>query len=533
MDDLFDGWLDVPSMTGFLVKKSPEHRVKRPNQQIELHPEESPGANQALPILNNETGNQSHIALTPTNNRLPHRKTRTKSRLGCITCKKRKCSETWPSCTNCIRRGAVCRYPSLFEDALNIYIRSDIASPSPIIGLSNTPNTFSGNDLRMFHHYLAAASPYMTLGNEDLWVKELPVFSHQYSYLMHAILSIAGLHMAFQTENFDIKSTILHRQKAIRGVNESLAKWPLPAEEANIILATSFLLFFQCSFIEDGFMEFYLSLRGCALLTQLIQSEGLAGPLTIQADIQSVFTVPTFQDFPQLDQEITCSALRSLRDFSHLLAPPTTPSLEQAIVTSLVASIQPLLVSGTDTSTVPNHISSNPLSSMTTNNRSQGKNPFLLTTLDLDLDTVDWDNITNPRLRSPDPLQALNALISCVHILCSSPLDALMHLFDPTNQLGNIVTLHFLAVRFILSALVVAQTRANAPVRGLVKWTERILDAIEDEDEVKWTQYIKWPTRILKCMQACVRKKRGFTIGDVNDMLINDPGALREGRARL
>ena len=36
----------------------------------------------------------------------------------------------------------------------------------------------------------------------------------------------------------------------------------------------------------------------------------------------------------------------------------------------------------------------------------------------------------------------------------------------------------------------------------------------------------------MQCMQACIERNKAFTLADVRDMLINDPGAFKEGRAR-
>jgi hypothetical protein len=91
---------------------------------------------------------------------------------------------------------------------------------------------------------------------------------------------------------------------------------------------------------------------------------------------------------------------------------------------------------------------------------------------------------------------------------------------------------HFLAVRCVVSPLSSPQTGMKTPVRAMVKWIERIMDAIEDDGEVAWTKYVVWPAKVLRCMKACVERKKGLIFEDVYEMLLNDPGAFKEGRAR-
>jgi hypothetical protein len=73
----------------------------------------------------------------------------------------------------------------------------------------------------------------------------------------------------------------------------------------------------------------------------------------------------------------------------------------------------------------------------------------------------------------------------------------------------------------------------RTPVKAMIGWFERILDAIEDDKNTKWTQYIEWPTQILKTLQRCLNQKRGLAFGDIYDLLIKDPEAFRQGHPRV
>lgn len=360
---------------------------------------------------------------------------------------------------------------------------------------------------------------------------------------MHAILALAGSHEAIQVDEPNINPSLSHRQKAIQGLEQTFASWPPPAEEAHIMLATSYLLCFQSSYIEDGFLEHILSLRGCAVLSQLILNERFEGPFAVRVNMHNVFMESKFKSFPHLDQELAIEALLSIQALRHILAPLASDSIEKAIIASLVETIQPLLEHGWDPQSEVETIDTPSLTDSTTPStqisspkttpygRIHIQNPMCPTNSRLNFDLISWATLTIPPTPVTDPVKSFNALMYSLLILANWPQDSLMRLFDHTNQLGNIVMAHFLAVRSIVSPLSCPQTGLKTPVRAMVKWTERIIDAVEDDDEEEWTKYVAWPAKILRCMKACVERKKGLVFGDVYEMLLSDPGAFKEGRA--
>ncbi|KAF1851687.1 uncharacterized protein K460DRAFT_373639 [Cucurbitaria berberidis CBS 394.84] len=556
VEDMFDGWLAIPSITDFLteeappdchvppeqatVTETPKHTTNEPARLWGLNVDDSP--NQLLSTPGESTSTTSRVAR--------QRRGHTKSRLGCVTCRKRKvkCQETWPSCANCMKRGVVCRYPAIFKYAQRDRIVSEALSPRQFVQLSDTPTMFSSDDMRLFHHYLISAYPGIPHDYEDIWTIDVPKYSHQNTYLMHAILALAGSHLALQVENPPVKLALTHRQKAIVGLEDAFTKWPPSAEDAHIMLATSYLLSFQSCCIEDGFMDNVLSLRGCAFLSQLICGHGLKGPFALRANMHSATMDLTFKNFPHLDQELACEALQSMRKFSHLLAEPTTHAIEKAVIAQLVETIRPLLerdpVATPDTTTTPglSDTSTEVTTSCTSseahttytvpNDRVYFMNPLFPTDLTTSFDDIDWDTVTIPPSSNRDPLRSFNALMSTLVVFSTWPYDALVHLFSPTNQLGNVVLAHCCTVRVIISPLSAPKNAMRTPIRAMIEWAVKIVAAVEDDENVKWTEYVAWPKKILQCMQACVEKKKGSTFEDLYEMLLNDPGAFKEGRAR-
>ena len=379
---------------------------------------------------------------------------------------------------------------------------------------------------------------------------------------MNAMLALAGSHLAIQVENPKTSIALQHRQRAIVGLEDSFSRWPPTAEESHIMLATSYLLCFQSSYMEDGFLEHFLSLRGCSFISQLILDEGLRGPFSEQKNLGMIRMDTAFTNFPVVDQELLCEALLSIKSFSSLMTGSGVRSIEKAIVGQLIETLQCLLqsdvedlepeeafhsnpeyVEENDTSGLPGsfamlgYTKASTLPQMASRPNSPSDlyafaNPILPGDLGVVFDEVDWENLTTAPPGAPYPLQSFIAVMAILTIFSTWPHDELMHIFDTTNQLSNIVMAHFCAIRFVLSPLSAPRNAVTTPTRATTQWCSRIIAAIDDDESGEWAQYVEWPKKILRCMEACIGKHKGFTMEDVRDMLLRDPGAFKEGRGR-
>ncbi|EDU48308.1 conserved hypothetical protein [Pyrenophora tritici-repentis Pt-1C-BFP] len=369
----------------------------------------------------------------------------------------------------------------------------------------------------------------------------------KYPYLMDAMLALAGSHLAVQVDNPKTSLALQHRQKAIVGLEDAFSRWPTTAEESHVMLAASYLLSFQSSYMEDGFLEHFLSLRGCSVLSQFIVSSGNGGFLAGRRSLDFIGMDMTFRNFPEIDQGLIREALLSLRDFSDLMAGPDVHDMEKALVGQLVQTLRHLLSSDTVDSGNDNTLPTPGLTEATT--LSQSTSPTTTTTCSLDLlaftnpllpmnqdstfQHIDWSAITTPPPGAPNPIPSFIAFTAILTIFSTWPHNALVHVFDPTNQLGNIVLAHFCAIRFVLSPLSVPKNALRTPTKAVVEWFVKIIAAVdEDEGDGEWSRYVVWPRKILHCLQACVERNKGFTLADVRDMLLYDPSAFKEGRAR-
>ncbi|KAL8821994.1 MAG: hypothetical protein Q9223_000074 [Gallowayella weberi] len=204
----------------------------------------------------------------------PPRKSHTKSRKGCKTCKKRhiRCDENFPQCRNCTKHSCVCDYkhnpppsdepsvsqgPNLLwtrpiEGAIEAWRQTGII-PLPNLGL-HSGRQFQGlsrEDLRLVYHLLSIHQDLqrVNLSQCTVWVQELPSFLNAadgYGFVMSAILAFAATHLAWLTHSTETKNLAYHhRGTALKGLHDAIGQFS--RENSDAILAASILLSWQTS----------------------------------------------------------------------------------------------------------------------------------------------------------------------------------------------------------------------------------------------------------------------------------------------
>lgn len=98
-----------------------------------------------------------------------------------------QCQETKPSCDNCQIKELKCEYPS--QASTKIIRRTSCASRTnravarhdepKLPATLSPPTSFSMDDMRCFHHFLTVAYPHLPLGNDSVWVQDIPIFAQQ------------------------------------------------------------------------------------------------------------------------------------------------------------------------------------------------------------------------------------------------------------------------------------------------------------------------------------------------------------------
>ncbi|OAA80664.1 C6 transcription factor [Akanthomyces lecanii RCEF 1005] len=177
------------------------------------------------------------------------RRGHSKSRLGCLNCKRRrvKCNEQRPTCSPCRRLGLLCDYataPGTIQ-----------AAPSPLCL----------EDLRFYYQFLNTAFPSLPLRAEHTW-KKCAAMSHQSECLAHAALGLGALHLT-KHGNVDYSSQALtHRVSALKMVHEQFAKPPKDQDNADSLFAALICLAAQTTLLPDGITEYMTITRAGALV---------------------------------------------------------------------------------------------------------------------------------------------------------------------------------------------------------------------------------------------------------------------------
>ncbi|KAL2864290.1 Zn(II)2Cys6 transcription factor [Aspergillus lucknowensis] len=277
--------------------------------------------------------------------RLKRRKRQhTKSRGGCLRCKSRriKCQETKPACANCMCKDLECVYRVLDGETLPSSAVGSVAqdaSTPPSIPQALSLAQFTADDLQFFQHFLVAARPHLPFGNERQWRADIPAFAHHCPHLMHGILSLGATHYSLITPMGSryFPSAIAHRGKALRYLNTALEKGrDATTLEIDGILATCYTLCFQAQHMDDGIVDFAVTVRGCGMVTDWILGDGRVSNVfhQIQTTEQVIALVTSWLPpgpFPVKDQATVEASLTNLALLEPLLQTPAQSNFLDAL----------------------------------------------------------------------------------------------------------------------------------------------------------------------------------------------------------
>ncbi|KAJ5581606.1 hypothetical protein N7535_000226 [Penicillium sp. DV-2018c] len=206
----------------------------------------------------------------------PPRKSHTKSRNGCKTCKRRhiRCDETFPQCRNCTKHNCRCDYqdqpaarggspptprrgPDLLmspeiEMEVDNWHRSGVP---PYPELLQCPRSgwsgLSKSDLRLIHHIVGLSIDLHRRGlsSSTVWAQKMPNFlaiALGSDFVMSSILSLSAFHLAFLTRDQETRQLAFsHKVTALQGLQTALASFS--KENCDAILAASVLLSWQAT----------------------------------------------------------------------------------------------------------------------------------------------------------------------------------------------------------------------------------------------------------------------------------------------
>ncbi|CRK37336.1 hypothetical protein BN1708_001374 [Verticillium longisporum] len=235
----------------------------------------------SVPSTRSPSPNASGIAPLVSSHR---RKAHTKSRTGCVECKRRrvKCNEERPTCKACHRHGVSCVYfeqplprgratvvgstshtssihpvtstdngqpaPSPVESHLNT--GSHGPSPATVSPFSTTTSashgdapSFTLHDLGLLHHWTVSTSSLLITHPKfaPIWQITVPEIATQHEFLMHGILCLSALHLAHEkklTKSSFVREAAAHHTLAIQGFNQAISEMDEANSEALFAFAS-------------------------------------------------------------------------------------------------------------------------------------------------------------------------------------------------------------------------------------------------------------------------------------------------------
>ena len=213
-------------------------------------------------------------------------------------------------------------------------LRRQITQPSA--ALQSTPTLFSMDDMRFFQHFILNAYPHLPVNNSQVWMHNVPAFSHnvskptdmigrfqanrhQYDYLMHSMLGLAATHLTAITNVDYSEAALSHRVRAIQGFNKALSKKPEKEPDGDALLATMYSLTFQSAFMSDSLMEFLIKVRGCVMLSGQLESQSSIAFFVIDWYSHLRYMEPRLDNLPFVDTSLAEGAAVSLEALSFVL----------------------------------------------------------------------------------------------------------------------------------------------------------------------------------------------------------------------
>ncbi|KAM7208832.1 oxidase assembly protein 2, variant [Naviculisporaceae sp. PSN 640] len=204
----------------------------------------------------------------------PPRRSHTKSRKGCETCKRRhiRCDESFPQCRNCTKHKIRCPYndvpvaddragspekPDLMwtpenEAAIEQWRQTGVFPfPSLNIYPAPAPQLFTNEELRLIHHVASISHQMVEIGANGftMWTRQIPTIIQigaTNDYVMHSLLAFSAMHIAFLTDCPLVGNIAYeHRGIALKGLQEAIGTFS--RETSDAILAASLVLSWQAT----------------------------------------------------------------------------------------------------------------------------------------------------------------------------------------------------------------------------------------------------------------------------------------------
>ncbi|KAH6638046.1 hypothetical protein C7974DRAFT_390759, partial [Boeremia exigua] len=295
------------------------------------------------------------------------RKTHSKSRAGCLQCKKRhtKCNEKHPQCANCIRLDVKCEWPppQLKVQTVSPSSEPSVASRNDSFSISYRPThavgegpAFTLEDMQLLHHWTTKVYLFHDASVEEdrrLWSEGVVELGFQHPFLLHGLLALAALHKTL-VDPSGKRASLLAQADAhmsaslatyLRLIEESATETVVPCFILSSVFFAYNLASAQVEEPEDPFdaiLHCFRLLRGVKVVIgqhweQLQQNDIIYNLLT---------PVRTLEEM-HLPEETTCVPLLELRQLAE-----QTDSPQREICLVAIEDLHKIFVKTTLCSTV-------------------------------------------------------------------------------------------------------------------------------------------------------------------------------------
>ena len=155
---------------------------------------------------------------------------------------------------------------------------------------------------------------------------------------MNAILALGASHLSRIAPGQDYTTyAVVHRGRAIEGLNKALSKINTAFGNSDAMLATCYALTFQAYYMGDGLLDFVTMVRGCALVTEKIKSEGSTTAFNLDREMHLRLMNPQLDQLPILDPVVLDGAITSLVEVQQLMENHVDQCFHKAMLNVIVS----------------------------------------------------------------------------------------------------------------------------------------------------------------------------------------------------
>ena len=269
---------------------------------------------------------------------------------------------------------------------------------------------------------------------------------------------------------------------------------------------------FQSQYIEDGLVDHVFSMRGCALLSQVIVTNNLKGAFVISPNLHCTTMGKRLDDVSPISIRLICDALASLERLTPLLEDSSAHEVEIAFHSGLVATMKPLLASNAASpSSEFASLSSKP--HPTPLSKPESRPDPIEIWLGMPMCETScsptFHNDPTSQFILPDPShQVYLSLMRLFSVLTTWPKASITYMLSQSNPLSQVLLAHCIVVQFLLALLRAHEGGLEVAVGVMLVWVEKIYEGLQAEEKERkdhrqgtpWTELIKWPQRAARTM---------------------------------